>query len=121
MIAVEKVSKWFGRILAVDNVNFEIPRGRVVGFLGPNGAGKTTTIRMIAGYLPPSSGTVRVDGLDVSREHRQIQQRIGYLAESAPLYTEMRVVEFLKFRAKLFSVERSKRRRAIDLVLRRCG
>src|SRR4029434_5392880 len=97
---------------AVDSVDFEIPRGRVVGFLGPNGAGKTTTIRMMAGSLVPAAGTGEVDGLDVIHASRQVRQRIGYLPESAPLYTEMTVVEFLKFRARLFGIERAKRRRA---------
>jgi ABC-2 type transport system ATP-binding protein len=121
MIVARNLSKRFGRFAAVDSVDFEIPRGRVVGFLGPNGAGKTTTIRMIAGFLAPTSGTVEVDGLDVIHASRQVRQRIGYLPESAPSYTEMRVVEFLKFRARLFAIEHSKRGRAIDLALRRCG
>ena len=121
MIVARNLSKRFGKFLAVDSVDFEIPRGQVVGFLGPNGAGKTTTIRMIAGFLPPSSGIVEVDGLDVNRAHRQVRQRIGYLPENAPLYSEMRVSEFLKFRARIFGIERTKRRRAIEHVQRRCG
>ena len=121
MILAQNLTKRYGRCLAVDAIDFAIPEGRVVGFLGPNGAGKSTTIRMIAGYLPPTAGTVQVDGLDASRAHRQVRQRIGYLPESAPLYTEMRVTEFLKFRARLFGVGFSKRKRAIDLALRRCG
>ena len=121
MIVARSLSKRFGRFTAVDSVDFEIPRGRVVGFLGPNGAGKTTTIRMVAGFLAPSSGTVEVDGLDVIHASGQVRQRIGYLPESAPLYTDMKVGEFLTFRARLFAIERSKRRRAIDLALRRCG
>lgn len=121
MIVARSLTKKFGRFLAVDSINFHIKRGSVVGFLGPNGAGKTTTIRMIAGFLPPSAGVVELDGIDASRNPRQVHQRIGYLPEAAPLYTEMRVAEFLKFRARLFGIERSKRRRAIDMVLRRCG
>jgi ABC-2 type transport system ATP-binding protein len=121
MIVAQGLTKRFGRFIAVDSVDFQIGRGRVVAFLGPNGAGKTTTLRMIAGYLPPTAGTVHVDGLDVSRDHRSVRQHIGYLPESAPLYTEMRVIEFLRFRARMFSIERSRRHRAIELVLRRCG
>ncbi|MCI0363713.1 MAG: ABC transporter ATP-binding protein [Phycisphaerales bacterium] len=121
MIVARSLSRKFGRFLAVDSLDFHIDRGRVVGFLGPNGAGKTTTIRMIAGYLPPTAGTVEVDGLDVVRAGREVHRRIGYLPEAAPLYSEMRVDEFLKFRARLFGIERSKRRRAIDLALRRCS
>lgn len=121
MIVARSLSKRFGSFLAVDSLDFQIQRGRVVGFLGPNGAGKTTTIRMIAGYMPPTSGSVEVDGMDVNGEGRKVRQRIGYLPEAAPLYGEMRVVEFLKFRARLFGIERGKRKRAIDLAIRRCN
>lgn len=121
MILAQGLSKRFGRFQAVDSADFAIPAGRVVGFLGPNGAGKTTTIRMIAGYLPPTAGVVQVDGLDVARHHRAVRQRVGYLPEAAPLYVEMRVEEFLKFRARLYGIERSKRKRSIDLALRRCS
>jgi ABC-2 type transport system ATP-binding protein len=121
MILARALTKRFGRIVAVDSIDFAVRRGRVVGVLGPNGAGKTTTIRMIAGFLPPTSGIVEVDGLDVVEQSRAVKRRIGYLPESAPLYTEMRVIEFLKFRARLFGIERGKRKRAIDLALRRCG
>jgi ABC-2 type transport system ATP-binding protein len=121
MIVARSLSKRFGDFLAVDSIDFRISRGRIVGFLGPNGAGKTTTIRMIAGFLTPSGGSIEIDGLDVVAQNRAVHERIGYLPESAPLYTEMRVIEFLRFRARIFQIERSKRRRAIDMVLRRCG
>ncbi|MHC5005542.1 MAG: ABC transporter ATP-binding protein [Planctomycetota bacterium] len=104
----------------MDSVEFRIPRGQVVGLLGPNGAGKTTTIRMITGYLPPTSGTVTVDGLDVVRQSLAVRQRIGYLPESAPLYGDMRVQEFLGFRARLFDVPRARRAAAIDRAVERC-
>lgn len=120
MIVARHVSKQFGKFLAVDSLNLEIPRGKVVGFLGPNGAGKTTTIRMIAGYLPPTSGQIAVDSLDVAQQWREVRRRIGYLPEAAPLYTEMRVEEFLTFRAKLFGVPRGERKAAVNLALRRC-
>lgn len=121
MIVARHLTKRYGPLLAVDAIDFSIPRGVVVGFLGPNGAGKSTTIRMIAGYLTPTAGRVEVDGLDVVRQGKMVRQRIGYLPEAAPLYTEMRVDEFLKFRARMFAIPRSKRRRSIDLALRRCG
>ncbi len=121
MIVANRLTKQFGRIRAVDGIDFEIPSGQVVGFLGPNGAGKTTTIRMIAGFLPPTSGCVRVDGLDVAMHSRDVRRRIGYLPEAAPLYTEMRVAEYLRFRAKLFGIERGRMRSAIDLALSRCA
>ena len=95
-------------------MNFRIPRGRVVGFLGPNGAGKTTTIRMITGFLAPSGGRVEVDGLDVASQPREVRRRIGYMPESTPLYTEMRVGEYLHFRARLFGLPRAGRRGAVE-------
>lgn len=120
MIVAHGLTKRYGRHLAVDALSFAIPRGKVVGFLGPNGAGKTTTIRMLTGILPPTAGRAEVDGLNVERHSMQVRRRIGYLPEAAPSYGEMRVVEFLRFRAKLFGIERGKRRRNIDMVLRRC-
>ncbi len=120
MIAAEGLTKRYGRLTAVDDVSFAIPRGGVTGLLGPNGAGKSTTIRMITGYLPPSSGTVRVDGLDVNERSLEVRRRIGYLPESAPLYSEMRVSEFLHFRGKLFGMRRTTRAKAIDHVIKRC-
>lgn len=120
MIVARGLTKRFGKRLVVDALNFAIPSGRVVGFLGPNGAGKSTIIRMIAGFHTPSAGTVEVAGFDVTRHPQAAQARLGYLPESAPSYTEMRVGEFLKFRAKMFGVERAKRKRNIDLAVKRC-
>jgi len=121
MIVATNLTKRFGNVVAVDSINFRIERGRVVGFLGPNGAGKTTTIRMIAGFLPPTAGSVSVDEFDVVRSPIAVRQRIGYLPEATPLYTEMRVKDYLKFRARLYRVERPRRARAIDRVLDQCG
>jgi ABC-2 type transport system ATP-binding protein len=120
MIVARDLSKRFGKVLAVDSINFRIRPGRVVAFLGPNGAGKTTTIRMIAGFLPPSAGSVTVDSLDVTERSRAARRRIGYLPESTPLYGEMRVGEYLAFRARLFGVERAARNAAIGKALQRC-
>ncbi len=120
MIAARRLTKKFGQTTAVDSVDFDIPAGEVVGFLGPNGAGKTTTIRMICGYLHPTAGHVTVGGLDVGRHSLEIRSQIGYLPESAPSYPEMRVAEYLRFRAGLFGLRRHDRRRAIGLVLKRC-
>ncbi len=121
MITAQRLTKKFGIFLAVDSVDFEIGKGQVVGFLGPNGAGKTTTIRMICGYLRPSEGRVLVDGHDMAVEPRRGQRLIGYLPESAPLYTEMRVEEYLAFRAKLFGVPRRTRARSISEAVGRCS
>ena len=120
MITARQLTRRFGSINAVDRLDFTVPQGRVVGFLGPNGAGKTTTIRMITGYLPPTEGEVFVDSLPVARNPQQVRRRIGYLPESTPLYGEMRVLEFLSLRAKLFGIPRSRRKQALDLAIRRC-
>lgn len=97
MILVQKVSKNFGSVKAVDDVSFEINTGEVVGFLGPNGAGKSTTMRMICGYFPASSGTITVCGHDISKDAIKAKSNIGYLPESAALYTDMTVVDSLMF------------------------
>ncbi|HWB18793.1 MAG TPA: ABC transporter ATP-binding protein, partial [Phycisphaerales bacterium] len=120
MIETDRLTKRYGHVPAVEGIDLHVPRGQVVGLLGPNGAGKSTTIRMIVGYLMPTSGWVAVDGLEVSRNLIEVRKRIGYLPESAPLYSEMRVAEFLKFRAKMFGVPRARRKRAIDLAVHRC-
>ena len=120
MIVARRLTKKFGQTTAVDSVDFDIPKGQVVGFLGPNGAGKTTTIRMICGYLHPTAGHVQVGGLDVAKHSLEVRRQIGYLPESAPSYPEMRVGEYLKFRAGLFGLSRTERRRAIAFVLKRC-
>ncbi|MHC5022987.1 MAG: ABC transporter ATP-binding protein [Planctomycetota bacterium] len=120
MIVATRLTRTFGRLIAVDHIDFEIGAGRVVGFLGPNGAGKTTTIRMIAGFLPPTSGEVRVDGLRTVEHPLAVSRRIGYLPESAPLYTEMRVDEYLHFRGRLYGLPRTRRRAAVDRVAESC-
>src|SRR5215831_1573244 len=94
-IVVERLTKNYGNFLAVDNISFEVPKGTIVGFLGPNGAGKTTTIRMLTCYMPPTSGSAKVAGFDVFHQSLEVRQNIGYLPESTPLYTEMRVAEYL--------------------------
>ena len=103
------------------DVSFSVDHGEVVGFLGPNGAGKTTTMRILSGYLSPSGGTVLVDGLDVSRDGLEGRSRIGYLPESCPLYTDMRVRDYLRYRAKLKGVARRHRKSSVDRVLEECG
>ena len=101
MISVRNLTKRFGEVLAVDDIAFEVAAGEVMGFLGPNGAGKTTTLRILAGYLPATSGTVRVADLDVLTQSLRVRQQIGYLPENVPLYPEMRVHEYLHFRGRL--------------------
>jgi ABC-2 type transport system ATP-binding protein len=121
MIEVRSLHKWYGDFHAVDDLSFEVPRGEVVGFLGPNGAGKSTTLRILAGFLGASSGDVRVDGLSVVDEPIEARARIGYMPESCPLYVEMRVVEYLRFRAELKGVPSPKRRSAVDRAMSDAG
>jgi ABC-2 type transport system ATP-binding protein len=120
MIQVAKLTKFFGPVLAVDNVSFEVTRGEIVGFLGPNGAGKTTTIRILTSWLPATSGIATVAGFDVMKQSMEVRQNIGYLPESVPLYPEMRVEEYLVYRAKLKGVPRQVRQKRIDYCLERC-
>ena len=112
MIAVEHLSKRFGAHLAVNDLSFEVARGEVLGFLGPNGAGKTTTMRMVTGYLPPSHGSVSVDGQDLLRCPLDAKRRLGYLPENPPLYPELTVTQFLNFVADIKDVPRGRRRAA---------
>jgi len=121
MIKVSGVTKKYPARLAVDNISFEVGRGEIVGFLGPNGAGKTTTMRMLTGYLPMNSGTIEVAGFNIVNQPNEVRRRIGYLPESCPLYPEMRVDEYLKFRASLKGVKSSARRAKIAEVKEQCG
>ena len=121
MIEVQNLVKWFGPTLAVDRVSFHIPAGQIVGFLGPNGAGKSTTLRVLTGFIPPTSGRALIDGLDVLRQSEEARSRIGYLPESTPLYPEMRVEEYLHYRGRLYGMSRPERRQRIDVASDRCG
>ena len=121
MIKVSGVTKKYPARLAVDNISFEVGRGEIVGFLGPNGAGKTTTMRMLTGYLSMSAGRIEVAGFDISKHPQEVRKRIGYLPESCPLYPEMRVDEYLRFRASLKGVKASARRSKINEVKEQCG
>ena len=104
MIEVRNLTKRFVGRTAVDDITFSVGKGEIVGFLGPNGAGKTTTMRMLTGYLPPTSGMAKVAGFDVFKDSLKVRREIGYMPESVPLYDDMRVEEYLKFRAGLKGV-----------------
>ena len=121
MITAQHLTRRFGSLTAVDDLSFEIERGEVVGFLGPNGAGKTTTLRILAGFLPATSGTASVAGFDVLTQSMEVRRRIGYLAESVPLYAEHRVTEMLEFQGRLHGLSRAERRSRIPAVLERVG
>jgi len=101
MIRVHELTKQFAGRTAVDRLSFEVSAGEIVGFLGPNGAGKSTTMRILSGYMPPTSGTATVAGYDVFRESLAVRREVGYMPEMAPLYHDMRVKEYLHFRAEL--------------------
>ncbi len=119
-IEVRELRKNYGPVLAVDGVSFTVQPGEVVGFLGPNGAGKTTCMRILTTWLPASSGYAWVAGYDVMYQSLEVRRHIGYLPESVPLYPEMRVREYLEYRARIKGVERAIRRSRIDYSLERC-
>jgi ABC-2 type transport system ATP-binding protein len=120
MIQVEHLTKYFGPVLAVNNVSFEVEKNEIVGLLGNNGAGKTTIMRILTTYLPATSGVARVAGFDVMKESLEVRKRIGYLPESIPLYQEMRVDEYLNYRARLKDVDRRDRPARVAQCLERC-
>lgn len=120
MIEIGRVSKNFGSVRAVRDVSLTIQPGRVTGLLGPNGAGKTTLIRMITGFITPSSGSVKIVGHDSIVNSAAARAVTGYLPESAPCYPEMRVTDFLRFRAELFGVSRAERKAAVESAIQRC-
>ncbi len=101
MIEARNLTKSYGPVQALRDVSFSLREGEIVGLLGPNGAGKTTTIKILTGYLQPDGGEVRIDGLDVLTQTREVQQRLGYLPESAPLYPELTVQRYLRLIAEL--------------------
>ena len=121
MIEVSNLTKRYAGRTAVDDISFTVARGEIVGLLGPNGAGKSTTMRVLAGFMPASSGTVRVAGFDVFHESDETRRRIGYMPENNPLYPEMRVREYLKFRARLKGLGWKKSRERVTTVMAQCG
>jgi ABC-2 type transport system ATP-binding protein len=121
MIEVANLSKRYGDLTAIRDVSFTAQPGQILGFLGPNGAGKTTTMRIITGFMPATSGTVRVDGFDVFDQSAEVRRRIGYLPENPPLYNDMAVIPYLRFAAKLKGMARGAIGDAIERVLGTCG
>ena len=117
MIKVQNVTKKYNKFLAVDNINFEIADGEVVGFLGPNGAGKSTTMNMITGFIEPTSGEIIVNGYDINQKSKQAKRQIGYMPENVPLYLELTVKEFVSYMADLKLVKRSEKKAEIDRVI----
>ncbi|MDH5477226.1 MAG: ABC transporter ATP-binding protein [Nitrospinota bacterium] len=118
MIRAENISKKYGAHLALDNLSFEVEKGEICGFLGPNGAGKTTMMRILTGYMPPSAGRATVAGFNAMENPMEVKKRIGYLPETTPLYTDMRVAEYLDFVAELKGLtSRDERRRKVADVM----
>ncbi len=120
MIDVQNLTKHYGTVTAIRDVSFSVEPGQIIGFLGPNGAGKSTTMRILSCFMPASSGTARVAGFDVFRESMEVRRRIGYLPENVPLYTELRVAEYLDFVAEVKGVGRAQRRARVGEVMERC-
>lgn len=120
MITVERLTKHYGRIAAVDDISFEVPKGQILGFLGPNGAGKTTTMRILTGYMPPTSGRATVAGYDVFKQSLEARRHIGYLPETVPLYPEMTPRAYLNFIGKIRGLDARTRRARIDDVTDKC-
>jgi ABC-2 type transport system ATP-binding protein len=120
VISVSELTKVYGQTLAVDRVSFQVDKGQIVGFLGPNGAGKSTTLKILTCYLPPTSGGATVNGFDIFHQSEQVRENLGYLPENVPLYTEMKVEEYLDFRGRLRKMDRAARKKAIDYVCDRC-
>jgi ABC-2 type transport system ATP-binding protein len=121
MIRVSNLTKRYGHHTALDNISFDVKSGEIVGFLGPNGAGKTTTMRILAGFLPATGGDVVIAGLDVFRQSMDVRRRIGYLPEHFPVYPEMRVREYLKFRGRLKGLWGKRLRERIRYAEHACG
>jgi len=121
LVEAKDLTRYYGNLLAVDHVNFAIDRGEIVGLLGPNGAGKTTTMQMLTAFMPATEGTAAIAGFDVHKEPLEVKRHIGYMPENNPLYPEMRVNEYLKFRAHLKGLPRAERRRRMQRCMDLCG
>ncbi len=121
MIQVTNLTKRYAGCTAVNDISFTVKRGEIVGLLGPNGAGKSTTMRILSGFMPATSGTARVAGLDVFHDSGEVRRRIGYMPENNPLYLEMRVSEYLKFRARLKGLSWRSARQRVSTVMEQCG
>jgi ABC-2 type transport system ATP-binding protein len=121
LIEVEGLTKRYGDFLAIQDVSFKVEKGQVLGFLGPNGSGKTTTMRILTCFMPATAGTAKVCGHDIFEDSMAVRQNIGYMPENVPLYPNLRVNEYLRYRAKLKGLGRAERRRQIAALVERCA
>ncbi len=120
-VIVSHLTKIYGEQKAIDDVSFEIERGEIVGFLGPNGAGKSTTMKIATGFLPPNSGSVNIEGLDILENTQEVKRIVGYLPENNPLYLDMFVIEYLNFVGKLHGIKGSSLKNRIDDLIQMVG
>jgi len=120
-ITVEHLTKYYGPARGIEDVSFSVAQGEIMGFLGPNGSGKTTTMRMLTCFFPPTSGTARICGYDITKNSLDVRRSVGYLPESVPLYLEMPVFSYLRFFARIKGLPRRTRRSRADEVIGLCG
>jgi len=121
MISVQDLTKYYGHYPAISRLTFEVGQGEIVGFLGPNGAGKTTTLKILAGFMPPTSGQALINGHDSVTESLAVRRSLGYLPETAPLYTELTVSQFLRFAARAKGVDSKHEQTEVQRVVEACG
>ena len=121
MIEVRNLTKRYGDLIAIRDISFTAANGQILGFLGPNGAGKTTTMRVITGFMPATSGTVKVAGYDIFDDSYEVRKRIGYLPENPPLYGDMTVTSYLRFVGRIRGIAKAELSDSIDRVLHTCG
>jgi ABC-2 type transport system ATP-binding protein len=120
-ITVRNLTKFYGHEKAVSDISFDVKTGEILGFLGPNGAGKTTTMKIITCYMPPSSGTVEVDGCSVADRSLEVRRKIGYLPEMNPLYLDMNVIEYLEYAARLHGLDAARTKQQLTQMIEVCG
>jgi ABC-2 type transport system ATP-binding protein len=121
MIEVRNLTKRYGDLVAIQDISFTAVTGQILGFLGPNGAGKTTTMRVITGFMPATTGTVKVEGYDIFDDSYEVRKRIGYLPESPPLYHDMTVASYLRFVGRIRGIAKAELSDSLDRVLHTCG
>jgi len=120
MIEIKNLSKDFAAIRAVNNISFSVGKGEILGFLGPNGAGKSTTMRMITGFIPPSAGTIRIGGFDILKNSLGVRKQIGYLPENAPVYPDMKVIDYLNFCGQIRGFTKAALKRTVENTIEKC-
>ena len=121
MIEVKNITKKYGNFTAVDNINFKIEEGEIIGLLGTNGAGKSTTMNMITGYIEPTEGEIIVNGYDISKKPKKAKTQIGYMPEGVPLYSDLTVKEFVTYMAELKKVDRKTRKEKVEKIIEQTG